>query len=53
MCGFQVTGDTKTLDLFGDLRANHMRSQQLAGFSIENSLYKTLRLSAGQRLTIP
>jgi hypothetical protein len=48
-----MTGDTKTLDLFSDLLANHMRAQQLAGFSIENSLYKTLRLAAGQRLTIP
>jgi hypothetical protein len=46
-------GRCQTLDLFSDLLANHMRAQQLAGFSIENRLYKTLRLAAGQRLTIP
>lgn len=45
--------DTKTPDLFSDLLTNHMRAQQFAGFGVENSLYKTLRLPAGQRLTIP
>ncbi len=35
VCGLQVTGDAKALDLFRDLCANHMRAQQLAGFSIE------------------
>lgn len=45
--------DTKTTDLFSDLLTNHMRAQQFAGFGVENSLYKTLRLTAGQRLTIP
>lgn len=52
VCGLQVTGDAKALDLFRDLCANHMRAQQLAGFSIENRLHKTLCLAAGQRLTI-
>nr|VXZ88243.1 Uncharacterised protein [Klebsiella pneumoniae] len=47
-----MTGDAKALDLFCDLCANHMRAQQLAGFSIENRLHKTLCLAAGQRLTI-
>lgn len=47
-----VTGDAKATDLFRDLCANHMRAQQLAGFSIENRLHKTLCLAAGQRLTI-
>ncbi len=52
VCGLQVTGDAKALDLFRDLCANHMRAQQLAGFSIENRLHKTLCLAADQRLTI-
>lgn len=45
-------GRCQSLDLFRDLCANHMRAQQLAGFSIENRLHKTLCLAAGQRLTI-
>ena len=52
ICGLQVTGDAKPLDLFRDLCANHMRAQQFTRFSIENGLHKTLRLTAGQRLTI-
>lgn len=50
--GLQVSGDTKPLDLFRDLCANHMRAQQFTCFSIENGLHKTLCLAAGQRLTI-
>lgn len=45
--------DTKTLDLFSDLLTNHMRAQQFAGFGVENSLYKTLRLPLASALPFP
>ena len=41
VCGLR-DGRCQNPDLFRDLCANHMRAQQLAGFSIENRLHKTL-----------
>src|SRR5262245_28562516 len=49
----QGLGDGVALDQLGDLGANHMSTQELAGLAVEHRLDHPFRLAQRDRLAVP
>ena len=48
----EIHGDDETLDQLGDLGADHVCTQELAGLGIEDGLDQAFRLAQRNRLAV-
>ena len=52
LSGFKLLGNAKALNLFGDLWADHMSAQQLAGIFVEDGLNQPFGFIDGQGFAV-